>query len=55
MIFLKQFFFEPDSPKGEKIKPVIFERGINFVIGEKSESPKNEKESEKSDSKPKED
>jgi uncharacterized protein YydD (DUF2326 family) len=47
MIFLKKFFFEPDAPKGKQIMPVVFERGINFIIGEKSDSAKNERENEK--------
>ncbi len=47
MITLKELSFSPNTFNGKELKPVVFERGLNFVIGDKSESPKNKKEQNK--------
>lgn len=47
MILIKQLSFEPNDSTGKKIEPVIFDTGINLVIGEKSEGASNKKEKDK--------
>lgn len=45
MITLKRIYFEPNKLLDFSIPPIVFEKGINFIIGEKTEG--NSKESKK--------
>lgn len=38
MITLKELSFEPDNFSNNNIKPIRFKKGLNFIIGEKSEN-----------------
>lgn len=40
MIILKKFYFEPNNFTGKIIDPIIFDKGLNFIIGEKTENSK---------------
>lgn len=46
MITLKKLSFSPSTFQDKKLEPVIFERGLNFIVGDKSESG-NKKEQNK--------
>lgn len=47
MITLKKLSFSPNIFNGKKLEPVTFESGLNFIVGDKSESVKNKKEKNK--------
>ncbi|MCK9186788.1 DUF2326 domain-containing protein [Candidatus Gracilibacteria bacterium] len=47
MITLKKLSFSPNTFKDKKLESVTFESGLNFIIGDKSESVKNKKEKNK--------
>jgi len=47
MITLKKISFLPDVFQGKKLEAITFEQGLNFVVGDKSESGKNKKEQNK--------
>lgn len=47
MITLKELFFEPNDFSAIPIAPVKFEKGVNFIIGEKSDNNNEGIESEK--------
>ncbi len=47
MITLKKLSFSPDRFKGKVLEPVFFSAGLNFIVGDKSESIKNKKEQNK--------
>ncbi|MCL4208394.1 DUF2326 domain-containing protein [Patescibacteria group bacterium] len=38
MITLKQLYFEPDTIKGKKINPIVFKKGLNILLGERSDN-----------------
>ncbi|MFA6533336.1 MAG: DUF2326 domain-containing protein [Patescibacteria group bacterium] len=40
MITLKKLYFEPNNFTGKIIEPVIFDIGINFIVGDRSEKDK---------------
>lgn len=44
MITIKKLYFDP-NPRG--VKPILFEKGLNFVIGERSKNLENLRESKK--------
>lgn len=47
MITLKKLSFSPDKFQNKVLEPVIFDQGLNFIVGDKSESIKNKKEQNK--------
>ena len=38
MITLKQFYFEPNSIDSNEITPIVFEKGLNIILGERSDN-----------------
>lgn len=40
MIKIRKFYFSPNQIKNKEIKPIIFDDGINFIVGEKSNDEK---------------
>jgi uncharacterized protein YydD (DUF2326 family) len=47
MITIRQLSFEPKVFNKKELKSIQFDRGLNFIVGEKSESLENKKEREK--------
>ena len=47
MITLKKLSFSPNIFQGKELEPVTFEKGLNFIIGDKSELIKDKKEHNK--------
>jgi uncharacterized protein YydD (DUF2326 family) len=40
MIRIKQFHFSQDIVKGKTLEPIVFDEGLNFIVGEKSDDKK---------------
>lgn len=47
MITIKKLSFSPNTFQGRKLESIEFEKGLNFIVGDKSDSAKNMKEQNK--------
>lgn len=47
MITFKKISFSPDTFQDKKLESITFDQGLNFIVGDKSETTKNKKEQNK--------